>query len=119
MTSRFERLTLANRIILISLLTILPTLLLPQAAMASTDLSAIALAKAENKTRQVLEIKNFQTITIPNIQEVSDFIDKDDEEVAEPVAIAEPAPAPVPVVAPKKIASAKPAYAFPPKVVGR
>ena len=105
MTSRFERLTLVS---LIGLLTILSTLMSPQAAMAST----------ENKTRQVLEIKNFQTITIPNIQEVSDFIDKDDEEVAEPVAIAEPAPATVPVVAPKKIASAKPAYVFPPKVVG-
>ncbi len=105
MTSRFERLTLVS---LIGLLTILSTLMSPQAVMAST----------ENKTRQVLEIKNFQTITIPNVQQVSDFIDKDDEEVAEPVAIAEPAPAPVPVVAPKKIASTKPIYAFPAKVEG-
>ena len=120
MTSRFERLTLANRIILISLLTILPTLLLPQAAMASTDLSAIALAKAENKTRQVLEIKNFQTITIPNIQQISDFIDNNDndETVAEPEPIVDPAPAPV-VIAPKQtIAVTKSSYSFPPKILG-
>ncbi len=106
MTSRFERLTLVS---LIGLLTI-SALMSPQAAMAST----------ENKTRQVLEIKNFQTITIPNIQQISDFIENDEDvEVTEPVAVAaEPAPAPAPVIAPKKIAPVKSSYPYPPKVVG-
>lgn len=60
MTARFERLSIMDRTLLISILSGLTIFLFPQWAGASV----------ENKTSLVFEIKNYQTIKIPEVPSV-------------------------------------------------
>jgi len=62
MTARFERLGLADQLILIGMLSSLVLFLFP----IKVD------AQVQNKTRLVFEIKNFPTIAIPDIPQVND-----------------------------------------------
>lgn len=113
MTSRFAQLSPMDKIILIAVLVTLPNMFVPNTAAAQT----------ETKTRLVVEIKNFSNITIPNVSQISNFLNKETEApvvVEEPVVeevVAEPFVAPV-VKKTAVVATANTFANLPPKVTG-
>jgi hypothetical protein len=91
MTARFERLSIMDGTILAAMLAILAIFAFPSAADATDS----------NKTSLVFEIKSFQTIKIPTVQIIADYIkNSGTSEAAERTSglAMVPTPAPVPPV---------------------
>ena len=112
-TARFERLSFIDNAVLASILASLTVFSFPAPAFADE-------ASTENKTSLVFEIKNFQTIKIPDTDAIAILIDKSDDKNQD-AEIAPTQPAPEPVVAQTKAAvkpAAKVSSKVPPKAVG-
>lgn len=105
MTSRFGRLGITDRTILIVLILATSTFVFPLEAAAQTS----------NQKQIVFEIKTSQ---IPNATDIADLLDGKDEPI-EPTIIVSTPPTPTPVKAiTKKTVVAKSTYNLPPKVTG-
>jgi hypothetical protein len=109
MTSRFAQLSPMTKIALIAVIVTLPTL----------GFTTEADAQTETKPRLVVEINNNQNFTIPTVEDIANYLNKEAQaevvtiEIETPVVV-EVAPAPVV----KTVAVTTPSYQYPPKVVG-
>jgi hypothetical protein len=115
MTARLERLTLADQIILIVLLSVLSIFLFP----AQSDASVV------NK-QTVLEIKSSEPISLPDYHQIDEFMyGKGESTKTEPVTLQVITVTPVPVIpppAPAKVTAVKAVaigHSIPPKAVNK